>query len=157
MTKKYWLLKSEPESFSIDDLAKAPRQTTDWGGVRNYQARNYLRDALSVGDEAFYYHSNAEPPGIVGIVTVTRAGYPDETQFDRKSDYYDAQATREAPRWFSVDVTLGRRLDRVVSLATIRATRGLAGMELVKKSRLSVQPVKPEEWRTLLGLIESQR
>ena len=112
---RYWLMKSEPDEMSIDDLAKPPKQTTAWFGVRNYQARNYMRDGMRVGDRAFFYHSSCPEPGIAGIVEVSALAYPDATQFDRKSPYFDPKATREAPRWFNVDVKLVEKT-RLISL-----------------------------------------
>src|SRR4051794_17028409 len=106
---RYWLLKSEPDEFSIDDLAKAPQRTTAWFGVRNYQARNFMRDQMKIGDRGFFYHSSCPEPGIAGVVEVSASAHPDETQFDRKSPYYDAKATREAPRWCNVDVRLVKK------------------------------------------------
>ena len=113
---KYWLMKSEPDVFGIDDLERAPRRTTGWEGVRNYQARNMLRDDFGKGDLAFFYHSSCEVPGIAGVVEVVREAYPDPTQFDRRSEYHDAASTPEAPRWFAVDVKLVRRIEPVITL-----------------------------------------
>lgn len=157
MPRQYWLLKSEPDSFSIDDLAKAPKKTTDWGGVRNYQARNFLRDRLAVGDLAFYYHSNAHPPGIAGLASITRAGYPDSTQFDPQSDYYDADSSPENPRWYCVDVRFEKKFDRILSLDELRGIKELRGMVLLNKSRLSVQPVSKDEWDAILRYADSKR
>ena len=120
---RYWLLKSEPDEFSIDDLAAAKGRTTPWFGVRNYQARNFMRDQMRIGDRAFFYHSSCPEPGIAGIVEVTAQAYPDATQFDRKSPYHDPKATRDAPRWFNVDVTLVEKT-RFVPLAELRAHAG---------------------------------
>jgi predicted RNA-binding protein with PUA-like domain len=152
---KHWLLKSEPDTFSIDDLARAPRRTTGWEGVRNYQARNLLRDDFSKGDVAFFYHSSCAEPGIAGIVEVVRTGYPDPTQFDARSDYYDAAATRDAPRWYCVDVRLARRVEPVISLSELRshASGALRDMLLLKRgNRLSVTPVSAAEWRFITAL-----
>jgi predicted RNA-binding protein with PUA-like domain len=151
----YWLLKSEPDTFSVDDLAKLPRKTSCWDGVRNYQARNSLRDDLKVGDEAFIYHSSCETPGIAGIARITRAGYPDHTAFDRKHIHYDAGSDEASPRWYMVDVQLQRKLKRIITLDELRShsTRELAGLVLLKRgSRLSVQPVGVDEWRFILSL-----
>jgi len=149
----HWLLKSEPETFGIDHLAKAARKTTAWTGVRNYQARNLLRDEIQKGDQAFFYHSSCEVPGIVGIVEVIRAGYPDETQFDTKDDHYDADSPRDAPRWFVVDVKLVRKLKRVISLEELKAQRSLSQMQLLKRgNRLSVMSVSAREWRSILAM-----
>jgi predicted RNA-binding protein with PUA-like domain len=150
--RRYWLLKQEPSDFSFDDLWKSPKRTTGWSGVRNYKARNYLRDEIREGDLAFFYHSNADPSAVVGIVEVVRDGYPDETAFDRRSDYYDPASEREAPRWFQVDVRAVRKLARPVSLADIRATPALRTMALLRQSRLSVQPVTPEEWKVVVSM-----
>jgi len=143
----FWLMKSEPDEFSIDDLIRAKNQTTPWFGVRNYQARNYMRDGMTVGDRAFFYHSSCPEPGIAGIVEVSRAAYPDTTQFDPKSPYYDAKATRAAPRWMHVDVKLVKKT-RLVPLAELHATPGLEDMVTLRKgNRLSITPVTPAEWK----------
>lgn len=150
MAKRYWLLKSEPGTFSFDDLKKSPKKTTCWEGVRNYQARNLMRE-MSVGDEAIFYHSNADPPAAVGTVTIVREAYPDPYQFDPKSKYYDAKSSKDAPRWDAVDVKYGKPFGRELPLPELRETKSLAKMELLRKgSRLSVQPVRPAEWRALL-------
>ena len=144
---RYWLMKSEPEEFSIDDLAAAPGKTTAWFGVRNYQARNFMRDEMRMGDPVFFYHSSCPEPGIAGIAEVASAAYPDASQFDRKSDYFDPQAKSEAPRWFNVDVRLVKKT-RLVSLAELRGHRELAGMRLLARgNRLSITPVDPREWK----------
>ena len=148
-----WLLKTEPEVFSFADLLRAPRRTTSWGGVRNYQARNRLRDELRRGDLALVYHSNASPSGVAGLARVVRAGYPDPTQFDPADPACDPKSTPAAPRWFAVDVAALRALPRFVTLAELRADRRLAGMELLRRgSRLSIQRVSPAEWRAVLAL-----
>ncbi len=153
MATRYWLLKSEPESFSIDDLARAPKQTTFWNGVRNYQARNLLRDDLSVGDGVIFYHSNADPAAAAGLAEVVRAGYPDATQFDPKSDYYDPDATPDAPRWFMVDIKFKEKFVRPLPLAVLREVPALADMVLLRRgSRLSVQPVAAAEWKAIVAL-----
>ena len=149
---RHWLLKSEPDVFSYAHLERAPRRTTSWGGVRNYQARNLLRDELAVGDLVLYYHSNAEPSGVAGIARVVRAGYPDPTQFDPADEYFDAASTREAPRWFAVDVQAQEPLARFVTLDELKAEPRLAGMVLLQRSRLSVQPVTPSQWEVVLSL-----
>jgi predicted RNA-binding protein with PUA-like domain len=150
----YWLLKTEPETFGIDSLAALPRRTTCWDGVRNYQARNYLRDAVALGDEAFLYHSSCAVPGIVGLLRVVRAGYPDHTAFDRRHPHHDAASTPENPRWYMVDVQLVRRLARVITLDELRAhadTR-LAGLSLLRTgNRLSVMPISAAHWRFILA------
>jgi predicted RNA-binding protein with PUA-like domain len=151
----YRLLKSEPDVFGIDDLARAPRRTTGWEGVRNYQARNMLRDDFRVGDRAFFYHSSCEVPGVAGIVQVVRAAYPDPTQFDPKSEYHDTASTREAPRWFSVDVRLEERIEPVITLPELRslADGALREMLILKRgNRLSVTPVSAAEWRAIVAL-----
>ncbi len=143
---RYWLMKSEPDEFSIDDLAAAPKQSTPWFGVRNYQARNFMRDQMKVGDRAFFYHSSCPEPGIAGIVEVSKPAYPDDTQFDRKSPYYDPKSTREAPRWLNVDVKLVGKT-RLVPLAELREQSQLAQMRLLQRgNRLSITPVEPAQW-----------
>jgi len=143
---RYWLMKSEPSEFSIDDLAKAPKRSTAWFGVRNYQARNFMRDQMTVGDLAFFYHSSCPEPGIAGIVRVSKPAYPDESQFDRKSPYYDPEATRKAPRWLNVEVTLVEKT-RLVPLAELREQPQLEGMRVLQRAnRLSITPVDPREW-----------
>jgi predicted RNA-binding protein with PUA-like domain len=151
----HWLFKTEPESFSVADLAKAPKRSTCWDGVRNYQARNLLRDSIQVGDEAFIYHSSCDVPGIVGLARVVKAGYPDHTAFDRKHPHYDAGSKRDSPRWYMVDVQLQRKFKRVIALEELNrhAARELAGMQLLKRgNRLSVMPVGDAEWRFILSL-----
>ena len=146
---KYWLIKSEPDVFSIRDLAGAKGRTTSWEGVRNYQARNFLRD-MRKGDRAIFYHSNAEPPAVAGIVEVVREAYPDPSAWDRTSEYHDPKASPENPIWSMVDVRLVTIFAREVALAELRGTTSLAGMELLRKgSRLSVQPVTAAEFRTI--------
>ena len=151
----YWLLKSEPDSFSIDALGKAPNQTTAWDGVRNFQARNMLRDSMKKGDLAFFYHSSCDVPGIAGIVSVVREGYPDITAFDPKHHHYDADSKKEAPRWFVVDLKLKRKLKRVVTLDELRkyADKKLKDFVLLRRgNRLSVMPVSKQDWDFVLGL-----
>ena len=144
---RYWLMKSEPDEVSIDDLAEMPKKTVAWFGVRNYQARNFMRDQMQVGDLAFFYHSSCPEPGIAGIVRISKAAYPDASQFDRKSPYYDPKATRAAPRWFNVEVTLVEKT-RLVPLAELRGQRELAAMRLLQRgNRLSITPVEPGEWK----------
>ena len=144
---QYWLMKSEPDEFSIDDLAKAKNRTTPWFGVRNYQARNYMRDAMHVGDRALFYHSSCPEPGIAGIVEVSRLAYADKTQFDPKSPYYDPKATSDAPRWVHVEVALVKKT-RLVPLGEMRETRGLEDMVTLRRgNRLSITPVTPAEWK----------
>ena len=149
---RHWLIKSEPTSFSWDDLWKLPKRTTSWEGVRNFQARNFLRD-MRTGDLAFFYHSSAEPNAIFGVAEVVREGYPDPTQFDAADDHYDPKSKREAPLWTTVDVRAREPLARPVTLAELRATKGLEKMELLRKgSRLSVTPVSPGEWAVVCKL-----
>jgi predicted RNA-binding protein with PUA-like domain len=145
----YWLMKSEPSVFSIDDLARAPKQTTSWDGVRNYQARNLLREAAD-GDGVIFYHSSADPPAAVGTATIARAAYPDATQFDPKADHYDPDSKKDEPRWFVVDVKFAEKFPRAVTLAELRSNTDLEGMVLLRKgSRLSVQPVTAAEWKSV--------
>ena len=149
---RYWLMKSEPDEFSIDDLARSPRRTTSWFGVRNYQARNYMRDGMKVGDLALFYHSSCADPGVAGIVRVSAPAHPDATQFDPKSDYFDPKSTRETPRWLNVDVTLVEKT-RLVPLAELRAAKGLDEMVILKRgNRLSITPVTEGEWKTVAQL-----
>jgi len=152
---QYWLMKSEPSTFGVEQLAAAPRRTTAWDGVRNYQARNMLRDEMKKGDLAFLYHSSTENPGIVAIMTVVREGYPDATAFDRKDDHYDPDSDPKAPRWYVVDVQLKRRLKRTITLAELRARAGkeLKGMALLRAgNRLSITPVSDAHWQFILAL-----
>ena len=142
----FWLMKSEPDVFGIDHLAAAPRQTAAWWGVRNYQARNFMRDQMKVGDGAFFYHSSCPEPGIAGILRVSRLAHPDVTQFDPKSEYFDPKVTRDSPRWFNVDVTLVKKT-RLIPLAELRSHRELASMRVLQRgNRLSITPVEPREW-----------
>jgi predicted RNA-binding protein with PUA-like domain len=146
----YWLMKSEPSTFGIDDLARAPRQTAGWDGVRNYQARNMLRDDFRVGDRAFFHHSSCAVPGIVGTMEVVRAGHPDPTQFDRRSKHYDAGSDPASPRWYQVEVRLVRKFAEPVTLEALRkhASGLLADLALLRRgNRLSVMPVTADEWK----------
>lgn len=152
--RRYWLAKSEPESFSFDDLLAAKDRTTCWDGVRNTAARNFLRDGMKLGDQVFFYHSMAQPSGVVGICEVVREGYPDASAFDRKSAYFDPDSVPETPMWYMVDVRAVRALPRVVSLAEIKAEKKLAKMALVRVSRLSVVPVTPAEWDLVIRMGE---
>jgi predicted RNA-binding protein with PUA-like domain len=143
---RYWLMKSEPSELSVDDLATLPGKTTAWTGVRNYQARNFMRDEMRVGDQAFFYHSSCEEPGIAGIVKVIKRAYPDETQFDPKSAYFDAKASRDKPHWYNVDVKLIRKT-RLIPIKELRGHPALAKMRALQKgNRLSITPVTAEEW-----------
>lgn len=149
---KYWLVKSEPGVFSIDDLARAKNQTTFWDGVRNFQARNLLRE-MAVGDGVIFYHSSADPPAAAGTAKVAAAARPDPSQFDPKSDYHDPDSKRDDPRWVGVDIALDRKFAREVPLPELRAHPALADMVLLRKgSRLSVQPVTPAEWKVICKL-----
>jgi predicted RNA-binding protein with PUA-like domain len=149
---RYWLMKSEPDEASIDDLAAAPKRTLPWTGVRNYQARNYMRDEMQVGDRVLFYHSSCPEPGVAGLARVSRLAYPDATQFDRRSPYHDPKATREAPRWLNVDVTLERKT-RLVALAELRAHPDLAAMRILQRgNRLSITPVTPDEYAFIVRL-----
>ncbi|MCU0937076.1 MAG: EVE domain-containing protein [Gammaproteobacteria bacterium] len=149
----HWLFKSEPTEFSIDDLAARPGQTEPWDGVRNYQARNLLRDAMRVGDLGFFYHSSCAEPGVVGIVRVASPARPDPTQFERGHRHEDPASDPASPRWWLVDVAFERKLTRVIPLAELKGHRGLAGMPLLRKgNRLSVMPVSDAEWAFILGL-----
>jgi predicted RNA-binding protein with PUA-like domain len=151
---RYWLLKSEPAEFSIDDLALAPQHATAWFGVRNYQARNFMRDEMQVGDQAFFYHSSCTTPGIVGIVEIAQPAYLDATQFDRNSKYFDPKATHARPRWFNVEVKLSRKT-RLISLPELRAQRSLSKMRLLARgNRLSITPVTAAEWKSILQLMK---
>ena len=154
----YWLLKSEPLVFSIDDLARAPQGTTCWEGVRNYQARNFLR-TMAVGDQAFFYHSNADPPSIVGMVKIVKAAYPDYFSWDARSKYFDKKSSQENPTWSMIDVKFVKKFSSPIPLDQLRKIKGLQNMELLRKgSRLSVQPVRYEEWKLILKMakIESK-
>ncbi|XP_018495452.1 thymocyte nuclear protein 1 [Galendromus occidentalis] len=168
-----WLFKSEGASriekgydfkFSIEDLEACKDQTTSWDGVRNYEARNFMKDYMKVGDEAFFYHSNVKIPGIVGLVEVTKESHPDPTQFDKKSYYYDARATVDNPKWFLVDVKLKRKLKRCISLEELKhwqkvhsMTQGpLSELRLIKRSRLSVIPISKEEWDFICSLEDQE-
>jgi predicted RNA-binding protein with PUA-like domain len=149
---RYWLMKSEPDELSIDDLARAPKQTTPWFGVRNYQARNFMRDEMRVGDRAFFYHSSCPEPGIAGIVEVSAVAYPDATQFVRKSPYFDPKATPAAPRWFNVDVKLVEKT-RLVSLAELREQPELVKLRTLQRgNRLSITPVEAADWNFIVKL-----
>ncbi len=153
MSIRHWLMKSEPDTFSLDHLAAMPNRTTMWDGVRNYQARNMLRDDMQRGDLAFFYHSNCAEPGVVGIVEVVRAAYPDPSAFDPESPYFDPKSDPDKPRWYVVDVRLKQRLKRTITLGALKAAPELAGMALVRRgNRLSVLPVTPAEWNFILGL-----
>jgi predicted RNA-binding protein with PUA-like domain len=153
---RYWLMKSEPSTFGIDDLAAAPRQTTSWEGVRNFQARNMLRDEMSAGDLAFFYHSSCPEPGVAGIVEVVRGGYPDASAWHRKSPYYDAKSPENKPLWYTVDVRLVERAGTVLPLAVLRehAAARLDGLLLLRRgNRLSITPVEAAHWKFIRSLM----
>lgn len=149
----HWLMKSEPNAFSIDDLMQKPDRTTHWDGVRNYQARNMLRDQIKKGDLAFFYHSNSDPSGIVGVVEIVQDGYPDFTAFDPKNHHYDPKSTPERPLWFMVDVKFVRKFNRMISLAELKSNPHLQNLAVVRKgNRLSVLPVSEKDWQAILKM-----
>ena len=149
--RHYWLLKTEPTTFSYDDLWKATKRTTTWDGVRNFQARNMLRDGMKEGDLVFIYHSSTDPTGIVGIAEVVKGGYPDPTAFDPKDSHFDPKSKKDSPSWYVVDVKAVEKFPSIVTLERLRQMKGLEGMVLLRKgSRLSVQPVSPGEWNVIL-------
>jgi predicted RNA-binding protein with PUA-like domain len=149
----YWLFKSEPTAFSLDDLKACPNSIDHWDGVRNYQARNFLRDKVKKGDSVFFYHSNCKPPGIVGIAKVTKEGYEDFTASDPEGDHYDPKHSKESPLWYMVDIQFQRPLKQLISLETLKNQPGLSNFPLVRKgNRLSVLPVSEEEWQLILAL-----
>jgi len=151
--RQYWLMKSEPSAFSLDDLKNAPARTTCWDGVRNYQARNFMR-SMSVGDQVLFYHSNADPPAVVGIAEVVRTAYADPTQFDKKNRHYDPASDPASPRWDMVEIKYVRSFPRPLTLDELRRESRLKGMDLLQKgSRLSVQPVTLSEWMHVLSLV----
>jgi predicted RNA-binding protein with PUA-like domain len=151
---RYWLMKSEPADVSIDDLASFPNQTVDWYGVRNYQARNFMRDQMKLGDLAFFYHSNCDEPGIAGIVEVSKLAYPDRLQFIEGHKYYDPKSTPENPRWVNVDVKLVRKT-RLLSLKELRSYPELETMRILQRgNRLSITPVDPREWEFIMQLLQ---
>lgn len=148
--RRYWLFKSEPSSYSIDDLAREPNQTTCWDGIRNYQARNLLRDEVQVGDRVFFYHSSADPLAIVGTMEVVRAGYPDETAFDSRHPHYDEKSRRDEPTWYMVDVKLLNKFPVPVAREMLTREQALAKMMLLQRgSRLSIQPVTEKQWQAI--------
>ena len=149
----YWLMKSEPDAFSIDDLQKARGKKDHWDGIRNYQARNMMRDAMKKGDLVFFYHSNCRGPGIAGIMKIVREGYPDHTAFDLRSKYYDPKSDPDNPRWFMVDVQFVRKLSRVIPLSELKEHPRLDDMQLVKRgNRLSIMSVNKKQWDTILEM-----
>lgn len=150
---KYWLMKTEPSSYSIQDLAADKRQTTFWDGVRNYQARNYMRDEMKLGDKVLVYHSNADPPAVAGVATIVRESYPDHTSWDPDNKHYDPKSTAQNPRWFMVDIKLEQIFHKPIPLDDLRGIGTLKEMELLRKgSRLSVQPVRKSEFDAILKL-----
>jgi predicted RNA-binding protein with PUA-like domain len=152
--RQYWLLKTEPGSFSFDDLWNAPRRTTCWDGVRNYQARNTMRDLMKPGDLVFIYHSSTDPTGIAGVAEVVRGAYPDHTAFDETDSHYDPKSRQDAPTWYMVDVKAVKAFPEILTLETLRKTKGLEKMVLLQKgSRLSVQPVTASEWGVISRLV----
>jgi predicted RNA-binding protein with PUA-like domain len=151
---KYWLMKTEPSAYSIEDLRRDGR--TCWDGVRNYQARNFMRDDMREGDEVLFYHSGAKPPGVAGVAKVVRAGYPDHTARDPEDAHFDPKASDEDPRWYMVDIEFVRAFPEVIPLAELRDTKGLGAMPLTNKSRLSVQPVTEAEFGIIHALGEAQ-
>jgi predicted RNA-binding protein with PUA-like domain len=149
--RSHWLMKSEPDVYSIDDLARDGR--AEWEGVRNYQARNFMRDGMRVGDLVLFYHSNANPPGVAGVARVCRGAYPDPTQFDPKSPYHDPKSPEDAPRWLMVDVEFVHKFDAVVSLSDLKADGALSDMKVVQRGqRLSVQPVDAKHFKRVLNM-----
>ena len=149
----YWLMKSEPNAFSIDDLQQMPQQTEHWDGVRNYQARNMMRDDMRIGDQVFFYHSNCATPGIAGVMEVVRESYPDHTAFDPQDKHFDPKSDPEKPRWFMVDIKYIRHTRRVIPLAELKEQGELESMPLVRKgNRLSIMPVTQHEWEYILRI-----
>lgn len=150
---QYWLMKSEPDTFGIDDLAARPKATEHWDGVRNYQARNMMRDEMKVGDQVLFYHSACKTPGVAGIAEVVREGYPDFTARDPESKYYDPKASEDNPRWYMVDVRFVRKLKRLIPLSELKANPQLEDMPLLKRgNRLSIMPVDPQHWQQILAM-----
>lgn len=149
----YWLMKSEPDVFGIEHLRKKPKQIEHWDGVRNYQARNMLRDQMKEGDQAFFYHSNCDVPGIVGVIEIVKAGYPDDTAFDPSSKYFDSKGDAENPRWYMVDVKFIQKFPSIISLSELRQNPKLKNMLLLRKgNRLSIMPVTEQEWWAILKM-----
>ncbi|NTV48977.1 MAG: EVE domain-containing protein [Geobacteraceae bacterium] len=146
----YWLFKTEPGCFSFDDLKNCPDMTESWDGVRNFQARNFLRDAIKIGDQILFYHSNIPEPAVVGLAEIVRTGYPDTTALNPNGEHYDPKASSEKPIWYMVDVRYVKALQKIVTLECIKQNPLLADMPLVKRSRLSIQPVTEDEWQIIL-------
>jgi predicted RNA-binding protein with PUA-like domain len=158
MAKRYWLFKSEPEFFSIDDLIESPNHTTTWDGVRNYQARNFLRDDVRAGDDVLFYHSNSQPSGVAGTCRVVRAGYPDPSALNPDNPYYVPNSDPRNPVWYAVNVKFVTKLSQILPLAVLRETPGLENMMVTRKgSRLSIQPVTPAEWEIVRRLMKHFR
>jgi predicted RNA-binding protein with PUA-like domain len=156
MAKKYWLVKTEPEVFSIDDLTKSKNKTTYWDGVRNYQARNFIRDEMQKGDFVLFYHSNTEPNSIVGVCEIVKESYPDFTAFDPKNDHYDPKSKKENPSWFMIDIKLLKKFNKIVTLNDIKLNTKLSEMRLVQRgNRLSVMPVTKSEFDIILKMAET--
>jgi predicted RNA-binding protein with PUA-like domain len=152
-TQKYWLVKTEPEAFSIQDLARSPQQTTCWDGVRNYQARNFMRDEMKLGDRVLVYHGSTDQPAVVGTAKIVRESYPDHTAWDKEYDHFDPASTPDNPRWFMVDIQLEQNFKAPLELEKLRGVAALKAMELLRKgSRLSVQPVRKAEFEAILRL-----
>ncbi len=150
---RYWLMKSEPYEFSIDDFAALPNRTVAWEGVRNYQSRNFMRHQMTIGDQVFFYHSCCKDPGIMGIATVSKPAYPDATQFNPNNKYFDAKATRDTPRWFNVEITLSQRT-RLIPIKELRQYPELRKMRVLQTgNRLSITPVDPAEWKFILSIM----
>jgi predicted RNA-binding protein with PUA-like domain len=150
---QYWLMKSEPDAFAIDDLEKMPQQTEHWDGVRNYQARNMMRDAMKLGDQIFFYHSNCDEPGIVGIAKICREAYPDFTAFDPEHKYFDPKSNPDKPSWMMVDVRFVRKLSRTITLKELKNHPALCQLTLLRKgNRLSIMPISQDEWDYIMGL-----
>ncbi len=155
---RYWLFKSEPSDYSIQDLRKEKRKTACWDGVRNYQARNLLRDEVKKGDRVFFYHSNSKPSGVVGIAEVAKEGYPDPTAFDPKAKHFDPKSDPDNPRWYAVDLRFVEEFDGTVALATLRETKGLEDMLLLRRGqRLSIQKVSAKEWKVVTKMAGAKK
>ncbi len=150
----YWLMKTEPDVYSMDDMLADKNQTTVWEGIRNYQARNFMRDGMKNGDQVLIYHSNAKPPGVIGIAEVVKEAYPDPFQFDEKSNYFDPKSSKDNPRWLAVDVKAVKKLDRLISLTELKEIEALADMRLIQRgNRLSVMPVEKKEFDLIVALV----
>lgn len=154
MSKKYWLFKAEPHIYGIEHLAASPNKIGRWDGIRNYQARNFLRDQVALNDEVFIYHSSCKTVGIVGTALIAKTAYPDPTQFNPESDYFDPKSTNENPRWVSVDIQLQQQFSRLIALAELKQNPALSEMVLLKQSRLSTQPVTEKEWKAILKMVK---